>query len=71
MLESVKEHKKMLNFSFKKPLRSAAKTLAALALIGSVSGLPALASSHAEAPMISMDRFADNTDVYAFRSSEA
>lgn len=63
----------MLNFSFKKPLKSAAKTLAALALIGSVLGLPlpALASSHAEAPMISMDRFADNTDVYAFRSSEA
>ena len=32
---------------------------------------PVLASSHAEAPLISMDRFADNTDVYAFRSSEA
>ena len=32
--------------------------------------IPALASSHAEAPLISMDRFADNTDTYAFRSVE-
>ncbi len=32
--------------------------------------LNALASSHAEAPLISMDRFADNTDTYAFRSVE-
>lgn len=31
---------------------------------------PALASSHAEAPLISMDRYADNTDTYAFRSVE-
>lgn len=31
---------------------------------------PAMASSHAEAPLISMDRFADNTDTYAFRSVE-
>ncbi|MER3631354.1 MAG: hypothetical protein C4325_03635, partial [Blastocatellia bacterium] len=30
----------------------------------------AKASSHAEAPIISMDRFADNTDTYAFRSVE-
>ncbi len=29
-----------------------------------------MASSHAEAPLISMDRFADNTDTYAFRSVE-
>lgn len=37
-----------------------------------LSGVPsAFASSHAEAPMISMDRYADNTDVYAFRSSES
>lgn len=40
-------------------------------LIFSLTGLPALASSHADAPLISMDRFADNTDVYAFRSTEA
>lgn len=32
--------------------------------------MPLLASSHSEAPLISMDRFADNTDTYAFRSIE-
>ncbi len=41
------------------------------ALCLTVSGLNAFASSHAEAPLTSMDRYADNTDVYAFRSSEA
>lgn len=29
-----------------------------------------LAASHSEAPLISMDRYADNTDTYAFRSIE-
>jgi hypothetical protein len=43
-----------------------------LTLCVGLTGVPSvLASSHAEAPMISMDRYADNTDVYAFRSSEA
>ena len=42
-----------------------------LAVCLSLSGINTFASSHAEAPGISMDRFADNTDVYAFRSSEA
>jgi Domain of unknown function (DUF4331) len=42
--------------------------IAAVALAS--SALPAFASSHAEAPLISMDRFADNTDTYAFRSVE-
>ncbi len=42
-----------------------------LMLIFSVSSIPALASSHGEAPLISMDRFADNTDTYAFRSVES
>src|ERR1700755_3410023 len=32
--------------------------------------LPVLAPSHSEAPLISRDRFADNTDTYAFRSIE-
>lgn len=41
-----------------------------LGLLASIVPLPARASSHAEAPLISMDRYADNTDVYAFRSSE-
>jgi hypothetical protein len=31
---------------------------------------PVFASSHSEAPLISRDRFADNTDTYAFRSIE-
>jgi hypothetical protein len=31
---------------------------------------PVLASSHSEAPLIARDRFADNTDTYAFRSIE-
>ncbi|MGC2235432.1 MAG: DUF4331 domain-containing protein [Pyrinomonadaceae bacterium] len=33
-------------------------------------GVPVLASSHSEAPLIARDRFADNTDTYAFRSIE-
>lgn len=41
-----------------------------LSMLMSTSAIPALASSHAEAPLISMDRFADNTDTYAFRSVE-
>lgn len=36
----------------------------------SMSVTPSMASSHREAPLISMDQFADNTDVYAFRSTE-
>jgi hypothetical protein len=32
--------------------------------------IPAQAASHSEAPLISMDRYADNTDTYAFRSTE-
>lgn len=35
-----------------------------------MTGISALAASHSEAPLISMDRFADNTDTYAFRSTE-
>ncbi|MEO7539418.1 MAG: DUF4331 domain-containing protein [Pyrinomonadaceae bacterium] len=47
------------------------QSLAGLTLIFSMSLMPILASSHGEAPLISMDRFADNTDTYAFRSVEA
>ncbi len=47
------------------------KGLAVLALTFSMSAVPVWASSHGEAPLISMDRFADNTDTYAFRSVEA
>lgn len=42
--------------------------VAAMFLGGSV--LPVAASSHREAPLISGDPLADNTDVYAFRSTE-
>jgi len=42
-----------------------------LALCLSLSGLNTFASSHGEAPLISLDRSADNTDTYAFRSVEA
>lgn len=45
--------------------------LAALSLILGIANVRVTASSHAEAPLISMDRYADNTDVYAFRSTEA
>ncbi len=41
-----------------------------LAQIGSIAVTPALASSHREAPLIANDPMADNTDVYAFRSTE-
>lgn len=47
------------------------RILFVLALCLSLTGLPTFASSHAEAPLTSMDRYADNTDVYAFRSTEA
>ncbi len=33
--------------------------------------MPAMASSHREAPLITSDPLADNTDVYAFRSTES
>ena len=40
-------------------------------MVFTFASLPLRASSHAAAPLISMDRFADNTDTYAFRSVEA
>ncbi|MEO6656065.1 MAG: DUF4331 domain-containing protein [Pyrinomonadaceae bacterium] len=57
-----------MNYNFTKQI---AKSLAVMAWIVSMYVFPALASSHAEAPLISMDRYADNTDVYAFRSVAA
>jgi hypothetical protein len=41
-----------------------------LTLCLALNGLQTFAASHAEAPLISLDRFADNTDTYAFRSVE-
>ncbi len=49
--------------------RAAAAFLVATFLLP-LAATRAIASSHAEAPLISMDRFADNTDTYAFRSVE-
>ncbi len=50
---------------YSKLKKVSAGLLASLMMAGS-----ALASSHSEAPLISMDRYADNTDTYAFRSEE-
>jgi hypothetical protein len=41
------------------------------ALLVSATTAPVFASSHREAPLITADPGADNTDVYAFRSTEA
>jgi hypothetical protein len=60
----------MQSFLLRKSLARLTQSLAATLLIFSLTALPALASSHSEAPLISQDRYADNTDVYAFRSTE-
>src|SRR5882757_3126498 len=44
------------------------KTLLGILMLSSATG--AFASSHREAPLISQDPLADNTDVYAFRSPD-
>jgi hypothetical protein len=44
---------------------------AMVALMALPTALPVSASSHREAPLITADPLADNTDVYAFRSTEA
>ncbi len=54
-----------------KRLKEIALSSLVLLLVCGLTNIPALASSHAEAPASSMDRYADNTDVYAFRSTEA
>lgn len=42
-----------------------------VALMALPTALPVSASSHREAPLITADPLADNTDVYAFRSTES
>ena len=42
-----------------------------IACIALTAALPSFASSHREAPLIIADPLADNTDVYAFRSTES
>lgn len=51
--------------------RQTLSILSLAALLTAIFPLSLMASSHGEAPLISMDRFADNTDTYAFRSVEA
>jgi hypothetical protein len=54
----------------KRSIRRIYAGLFAASLAFSGSGPAVLAASHSEAPLITMDRFADNTDTYAFRSTE-
>jgi len=54
-----------------KRLKEIALSSLVLLLICGVSNISTLASSHSEAPGTYADRLADNTDVYAFRSTEA
>ena len=54
----------------KSRLKTLSRSLLSLAVLTSMLSGGVLASSHGEAPLISMDRFADNTDTYAFRSVE-
>src|SRR6185436_12969292 len=51
-------------------MRRTASFAAVFFLLTAMVPAPANASSHSEAPLISMDRYADNTDTYAFRSVE-
>ena len=55
-------------------MKTKPRVIAGLAVTGLMGGLlasggPAQASSHREAPLISQDATADNTDVYAFRDA--
>lgn len=56
---------------FKKILSGGLALAACTAQICVSTVSPAMASSHREAPLIANDPLADNTDVYAFRSTEA
>src|SRR5438094_6534617 len=54
--------------------RAMKKALLSFGLVASIAAwqiLPGGASSHREAPLISQDPMADNTDLYAFRSPDA
>lgn len=55
----------------RKILTAVALGFVASALLLGVFNGPSRASSHREAPLIAADPLADNTDVYAFRSTEA
>ncbi|MBP9549786.1 MAG: DUF4331 family protein, partial [Chitinophagales bacterium] len=50
-------------------LNNTSKKLSTMLIAGAMA-FTAMASSHREAPMISGDPLADNTDLYAFRSPD-
>lgn len=60
----------MKKVTFVNKLKTVIKGLIMVLTVASMSVVPTFSASHAEAPLISMDRFADNTDTYAFRSIE-
>jgi len=63
------QNKQLLKFTtMKKSIMKIKQLMMALALLA--GGFSASASSHREAPLISNDPLADNTDVYAFRSPD-
>ncbi|MEO7510009.1 MAG: DUF4331 family protein, partial [Pyrinomonadaceae bacterium] len=65
----------MFKQTYKKPVRVVSLalmvSLLGTAILFSNHGRRAEASSHREAPLIAADPLADNTDLYAFRSTEA
>lgn len=65
----------MQNQAYKRPVRVISLalmfSLLATVILFSNHGRRAEASSHREAPLIAADPLADNTDLYAFRSTEA
>ena len=50
---------------------AAAAAVLLTAVLANIAAVPAAASSHREAPLISADPAVDNTDVYAFVSPDA
>src|SRR5262245_9780330 len=56
--------------TMKDVLKRISLAVAVLSLAFATMPIKTPASSHSEAPLISMDRYADNTDTYAFRSVE-
>jgi hypothetical protein len=51
-------------------LKNLTKAFISLSLVAAIAATNVFASSHSEAPLTARDRFADNTDTYAFRSIE-
>mgnify|MGYP003429935770 CR=1 FL=1 len=60
----------MRNLSIMNSLNYAVTRFTAFLLVFCLLALPLFFFFYSEAPLISMDRYADNTDTYAFRSLE-